>query len=206
MCPKFIGFTSIPTNRPQDDKRLLLCSQGCHNNARASLMKDKFKSGDHSLQGLVSMALKADLSASPADSILNSLSGWNLQEALEEWIIHSLALLPMDLCFLVPIRRSAFVLTVIGDFCATFDSSWGQARSSICSTHSNSTTRALARHSFLQKYSWLHHWQNSWTQTKPSPSPAAFLGSHWHLLCYNIAAQSGLCHSIDDTWWPTEAL
>lgn len=42
------------------------------------------RSGDHSLQGLVPTALKADLSASPADSILNSLSGWNLQEALEE--------------------------------------------------------------------------------------------------------------------------
>lgn len=37
-----------------------------------------------SLQGLVPMALKEDLSASPIDSILNSLSGQNLQEALEE--------------------------------------------------------------------------------------------------------------------------
>lgn len=93
-----------------------------------------------SLQGLVPMALKEDLSASPIDSILNSLSGQNLQEALEEWIIHSLALLPMDLCFLLPIQCSVFVLTVIGDFCATFDGSWGQARSIICSTHSNSIT------------------------------------------------------------------
>lgn len=47
-------------------------------------MKDKLKSGDHNLQCLVSRALKADLSASPTDSILNSLTGWNLQEALEE--------------------------------------------------------------------------------------------------------------------------
>lgn len=79
ICPKFIGVTSIPTNSPQDDNRLLLCSQGCHNNAQASLMKDKLKSGDHSLQGLVPMALKADLTVFPTDSILNSLSGWNLQ-------------------------------------------------------------------------------------------------------------------------------
>lgn len=84
MCPKFTGVTSILTNSPRDDKRVLLCPQGCHNNAQASLMKDKLKSGDHNLQCLVSMALKADLSASPTDSILNSLTGWNLQEALEE--------------------------------------------------------------------------------------------------------------------------
>lgn len=42
------------------------------------------RSGDHSLQGRVPVALEADLSASPADSILNSPSGWNIQEALEE--------------------------------------------------------------------------------------------------------------------------
>ena len=97
------------------------------------------RSGGHSLQGHVPMALEADLSASPADSILSSLSGWNIQEALEEWIIHSLVLLPMDLCFLVPIRHSVFVLTVIGNVCTSFGGSWGQAIGSICSTHSNST-------------------------------------------------------------------
>lgn len=42
------------------------------------------RSGNHSLQGRVPLVLEADLSASPADSILNSLSGWNIQEALEE--------------------------------------------------------------------------------------------------------------------------
>lgn len=97
------------------------------------------QSADHSLQGHVPVAVEADLSPSPAASILNSLSGWNIQEALEEWIIHSLVLLPMDLCFLVPMRHSVFVLTVIGDVCASFDGSWGHAISSICSTRSNST-------------------------------------------------------------------
>lgn len=189
MCSKSIGITSIPTNSPWNDKRLLLCPQGCDNNAHASLMKDKLKSGDDSTQGLVPMALKADLSASPTDSILNSLSKWNLQEALEEWIIHSLVLLPMDLCFLVPMRCSVFVLTVIGDFCTTFDGSWGQQEVAFALlTAIVPHTRALAQHSFLQKYSWLHHWHNSWTHTKLIPSPAAFSGSCWHLLCYNIVA------------------
>lgn len=49
-------------------------------------------------------------------------------------------------------------------------------------------TRGLARDSFLQKYSWLHHWHNNRTHTKLSPSPAAFSGSCWHLLCCNIPA------------------
>lgn len=69
------------------------------------------------------MALGADLSASLADGILSSPSGWHIQEALEELIIHSLVLLPMDLCFPVPTQHLVFVLTVTGDVCASFDGS-----------------------------------------------------------------------------------
>lgn len=147
------------------------------------------RSSDHSLQGRVPMVLEADPSASPADSILNSLSGWNIQEALEEWIIHSLVLLPMDLCFLVPIRHSVFVLTVIGDVCASFDGSWGQAISSICSTHSNSTIHKSACQTQLSSEvlmaASLTKWLDSFQGSVHHPS---FLGSCWHLLCHNLAA------------------
>lgn len=102
------------------------------------------QSGDLCLQDCVPVALEWVLSPSPADSTLNSLSGWNIQEALEEWIIHSVVLLPMDLRFLVPIRCPVFVLTVIGYVCASFDGSWGQVISSIFSTHSNNTTHQSA--------------------------------------------------------------
>lgn len=165
------------------------------------------QSADHSLQGHVPMAVEADLSPSPAASILNSLSGWNIQEALEEWIIHSLVLLPMDLCFLVPMRHSVFVLTVIGDVCASFDDSWGHAISSICSTRSNSTihhsacqtrlsSEALRAASLTKR---LDSFQGSVQQQQPSREAAD--------TCFVITLQhwpEPYC-SADDMFWPTEA-
>lgn len=166
------------------------------------------QSGDHSLRGRVPVAWEGDLSESPAGNILNSLSGWNTQEALEELIIHSLALLPMDLCFLVPIPRSVFVLTVTGDVCASFDGSGGQAVSSICSTHSSSTTHQSACQTQLSSEAlmaapWtkqLDSFQGSVHHQQPSQEAAD--------TCFVITLQhwSGLYCSADNTFGPPEAL
>lgn len=114
----------------------------------------------------------------------------------------------MDLCFLVPIRRSVFVLTVIGDVCTSFDGSGGQAISSICSTHSSSTTHQSACQTQLSSEAlmaapltkWLDSLQGSVHHQQPSQEAAD--------TCFVITLQhwSGLFCSVHNTFGPTEAL